>query len=89
MTHSKYYIPSDHLAVYEVIVLLKGHVIFRQYIPKMHRHFRIKIYKLCDMSGYTYDTDVYLAKVSTCMTADMTATHNCETTNKEGGRTRR
>jgi len=31
---SKFYSPSEHLAVDEVIVKFKGRVIFRQYIPK-------------------------------------------------------
>jgi len=39
----------------EVIVIFKGRVIFRQYIPKKRKRFSIKIYKLHDGSGYTYD----------------------------------
>jgi hypothetical protein len=31
--------PTEHLAVDEVIVLYKGRVIFRQYIPKKHKRF--------------------------------------------------
>ena len=42
----------------EVIVTFKGRVIFRQYIPKKRRSFAIKMYKLCDESGYTYDISV-------------------------------
>ena len=53
--YSQYYSPSEHLAVDEVIVKFKGHVIFRQYTPKKHKRFGIKIYKLCDETGYTYD----------------------------------
>ena len=45
---SKFYSPSEHLAIDEVIVLYKERVIFQQYIPKKHRHFGIRIYKLCD-----------------------------------------
>ena len=41
---SKFYSPSEHLAVDEVIVLYKVRVIFRQYIPKKHKSFGIKIY---------------------------------------------
>jgi hypothetical protein len=33
-TFSKFYSPSQHLAVDEVIVLFKGRVIFQQYKPK-------------------------------------------------------
>ena len=47
------YNPTEQLAVDEVIVLYKGRVVFRQYIPKKHKRFGIKIYKLCDCLGYT------------------------------------
>ena len=49
----KFYNPSEHLAVDKVIVQFKGRVIFRQYIPKKRKFSGIKIYKLCDESGYT------------------------------------
>ena len=71
----KFYNPSEDLAVDEVIVKFQGRVIFRQYIPKKRNRFGIKIYKLCDKSGYTYDKRVYLGKDSRSATDDMTATH--------------
>jgi len=46
--------------VFKVTVKFKGRVIFRQYIAKKGNHFGIKIYKLCDESGYTYDMKVKL-----------------------------
>jgi len=58
-TYAKFFNPSEHLAVDEVIVKFRGRVIFRQYIPKKRKLFVIKIYKLCDDSGYTYER-VYL-----------------------------
>jgi hypothetical protein len=61
-TYSKYYVPSEHLAVDEIFVLFKSRVNFKQYMPKKHKHFGIKIYKLCDKTGYTYDMEVYLGK---------------------------
>ena len=57
----------------EVIVKFKSRVIFRQYILKK-RGFGIKIYKLCDESGYMYDMRMYLGRDSHFAT-DMTATH--------------
>ena len=39
---SKFYNPSEHLAVDEVIVKYQGRVIFRQYTPKKHKRFGIK-----------------------------------------------
>ena len=49
--YAKFYNPSEHLAVDEVIVQFKGRVVFRQYIPKKRKRFGIKIYKLCDESN--------------------------------------
>ena len=69
------YYPTERLAVDEVIVLYKGRVVFRQYIPKKHKRFGIKIYKLCDSLGYTYDMSVYLGKQRQHATAQITATH--------------
>jgi hypothetical protein len=34
-----------------------------------------KNYELHDMSGYTYDMDIYLGKDKTCTTTDMIARH--------------
>jgi len=59
----------------EVIVQFKGRVVFRQYIPKKRKRFGIKIYKLCEESGYTYDMRVYLGRDSHSSTDDMAATH--------------
>jgi len=61
---SKFYNPSKHLAVDEVIVKFKGRVVFKQYIQKKkkRKHFSIKIFKLCDPTVYTYDMNVYLGK---------------------------
>ena len=73
--YPKFYNPSEHLAVDEVIVKFQGRVIFRQYIPKKRKRFGIKIYNLCDESGYTYDMKMYLGRDSCSATDDMTATH--------------
>jgi len=73
--YAKFYNPSEHLAVDEVIVKFKGRAIFRQYTPKKRKHFGIKIYKLCDESGYTYGMKVYLGRDSHSATDNMTATH--------------
>ena len=50
------------MAIYEVIVKFKGRVLFKQYIPKKGKHFGIKMFKLCDSTGYTYDMNVYFGK---------------------------
>ena len=58
-----------------ITVKFKGRVIFRQYIPKKRKCFGIKICKLFDESGYTYDMRVYMGRDSHSATDDMTATH--------------
>ncbi|KAG8229295.1 hypothetical protein J437_LFUL010049 [Ladona fulva] len=72
---AKFYRPSEHLAVDEIIVLFKGRVVFKQYIPKKHKRFGIKIYKICDSYGYTLDMTVYLGKDRLKATKYITATH--------------
>jgi len=56
------YNPTEHLALDEVIVLYKWRIVFRQYVPKKHKRFGIRIYKLCNFLGCTYDMSVYLGK---------------------------
>ena len=73
--YAKFHNLSEYLAVDEVIVKFEGRVIFWQHIPKKRKCFSIKIYKLCDVSGYTYDMRVYLGRDSHSATDDMTATH--------------
>jgi hypothetical protein len=68
------YNPTEHLALDEVIILYKGRVVFRQYIPNKHKIFGIKNYKLCDSLGYTYDMSVYLGKQRQHATAQITTT---------------
>lgn len=73
--YSELYYPEEHIAVDEVIVLFKGRVVFRQYIPKKHKRFGIKIYKLNDTLGYTYDMQVYLGKQKEAATKNISAVH--------------
>lgn len=58
----KVYKPTECLAIDEVIIKFKGRVIFRQYIPKKRKQWGIKVYKIVDETGYTYDMQVYLGK---------------------------
>jgi hypothetical protein len=55
---SKFYNPSEHLAIDEVIVKFKGRVLFKQYIPKKRKRFGIKMFKLCD-----YQCDIQMCQV--------------------------
>jgi len=62
---------TEHLAVNGVIMLYKGRVVFQQYIPKKHKRFGIKIYKLSYSLGYTHD----IGKQQQHATAQMRAMH--------------
>jgi len=74
-SYAKYYSLTDHLAVDEIILLFKGRVIFKQNIPKKHKQFGIKLYKLCDSKLYTNNITVCACKDRKRVTTSMTATH--------------
>jgi len=73
-TFSKFYNPSENLA-FEAIVSFKGRAVFKQYMPKKHKRFDIKIFKLCDSTGYTYDMKLNLEKDRQRTAQHVTATH--------------
>jgi len=72
---SKLYNHSKYLAVDEIIVKFKGRIVFKQYILKKRKRFGIKIFKLCDSTGYTYDMNVYLGRDRQRAAQHLTATH--------------
>ena len=72
----KFYNPSEYLAVDEVTVKFKARIVFKQYIPKKRQLFGIKMLKLYDSTGYTYDMNVYLGKDRQRAAQHLTATHN-------------
>ena len=49
--------------------------LFKQYIPKKRKRFSIKMFKLCDSTGYTYDMNIYLGKDRQRAEQHLTATH--------------
>jgi hypothetical protein len=51
---SKFYNPSEHLAVDEVIVKFMGRVLFKQFIPKKSKRFSIKMLKLAAITRKAY-----------------------------------
>jgi hypothetical protein len=70
---SKHHAPFESLAVDKVTTLLKGWVIFKQYISKKHKRFGTKMYKLFDISNY--DMGICSWEDMIRGNADMTATH--------------
>jgi len=72
------------LAIDEVTVLFKGKVAFKQDIQKKYKHFRIRIYKLCDTYGYPWHRSVLTERQKTGHRRhDSNQCYN-ETTDKKG-----
>ena len=56
----KSYNPSKNLVIDESLVLWRGNIVFRMYIPSKRHRFGFKIYVLCDCkSGYVLDIILY------------------------------
>lgn len=72
---SKFYNPPEYLAVDDVIFFFKGRIVFKEYIPRTHKSYGIKIYKLCDSIGYTYDMKMYSGKDEQFTEQHLTAPH--------------
>ena len=53
------YVPGQKVSVDESLLLYKGRLHFRQYIPLKRSRFGIKIFLCCEDSGYTYRFRVY------------------------------
>lgn len=56
------YKPEKDIAIDESLLLWKGQLIFKQYIPLKRARFGIKIFNVCEKSGYTYKLRVYTGK---------------------------
>jgi hypothetical protein len=74
-TFYKFYNPSENLAIDEVIVPFKGMVIYNSLYLKKRKRFGIKMFKLCDSTGYTYDMKLYLRKDRQRTAEHVTKTH--------------
>jgi len=56
------YVPSRSIAIDEQLLLYKGKLHFKMYIPMKRSRFGIKFFTLCDKLGYTYNTECYTGK---------------------------
>ena len=54
------YIPEREISIDEELLLWKGRLVFKQYIPLKRAHFGIKMFSLCETSGYFWNSYVYL-----------------------------
>ncbi|GFS70968.1 piggyBac transposable element-derived protein 4 [Trichonephila clavipes] len=56
------YDPTENLSFDEAKIKFKRRVFFKQYSPKKCKQWGLKMYKIADATGYTYDMRVYLGK---------------------------
>jgi len=56
------YIPGRELSIDESMVLWRGRLMFRQYIPGKRHKYGVKLYMLCEPSGYVWNAHVYSGK---------------------------
>ena len=60
---SSVYIPEDHVSIDESLMLWKGRLSWKQYIPSKRARYGIKSYEICESSsGYIWDFFVYTGK---------------------------
>ena len=59
---SNVYTPDKDLAIDESLVKFKGRLGFKQYIPAKRARFGIKLFVLCESSGFVWNMHVYQGK---------------------------
>ncbi|KAJ8930175.1 hypothetical protein NQ314_017039 [Rhamnusium bicolor] len=57
--------PGEVLSIDESMVPFRGRLIIKQYIPNKSSKYGVKIFKICDEKGYTYDSIMYKGKSET------------------------
>jgi hypothetical protein len=71
-TFSKFYNPLNIWPLTKLLFCSKEGSFSNNTYPKKHKRFRIKIYKLSDKTGYTYDMKVYVGKARLRRVQDLT-----------------
>ena len=56
------YTPDKEVSIDEELLLWKGRLRFKQYIPNKRSRFGIKMFSLCEVSGYPWNSFVYVGK---------------------------
>ena len=62
LTFKLVFTPGKNIAIDESLLLWKGRLVFKQYVPMKRARYGIKSFLLCDSSGYTYSFRVYAGK---------------------------
>ncbi len=63
--YQKVYVPAEDFVIDETLVPWRGRLVFRQYIPNKTHKYGIKLFKLCSLKGYTYNSSVYSGQSKT------------------------
>ena len=68
------FMPRQYVAVDESLLLWKGRLGWKQYIPKKRSRFGIKTYELCDsITGYLWNFLVYTGKTAVSAVSDLSS----------------
>jgi len=54
--------PAEDIVIDETMIAFRGRLQFRQYLPGKAHKYGVKIFKLCDKTGYTYNMTIYKGK---------------------------
>ncbi|CAI6351009.1 unnamed protein product [Macrosiphum euphorbiae] len=54
--------PGEYMAIDESMVPFRGRLKFRQYIPGKAHKYGVRLFKICEVNGYTHDVNVYAGK---------------------------
>ena len=64
-------ISEEHISIDEEVLLWKGELLLKQYIALKRPRFGIRIFSLCETTGYLWNSYVYLDKVPNVVVTDM------------------
>ncbi|CAL1527809.1 unnamed protein product, partial [Lymnaea stagnalis] len=70
--------PNRDICIDESLLLWKGRLVFKQYIPLKRAKFGIKIFCLCDKFGYLYRFRVYTGKQDPLYNIDNYVSEECQ-----------
>ena len=76
MISKEVYLPSRNVAVDEILLLFKGRLYFRSYIPSKRSRYGIKIYALVDEYAYTWNFVVNTSQADMDLASDIDGCQN-------------
>jgi len=65
-------VPGENIVIDETMIPFRGRLIFKQYIPNKTSKYGVKLFKICDNIGYTYDCIIYSGKNTTPTCSEIT-----------------